>query len=231
MKDRYKEVFESKETKKNATGINEKKKKMEKIAEECFNSKYSVKQLEKLYANCRANAIAKSNFNSSQRSQTGGGVPKLKDLKDFETKIIEMVTVSERISNVLDSEHVGSQQNTVLNVTETSQKQMPAKRIKPEFTSPRTNGSQYPQSFVDTQIFHTNMSRIESSHLNSIKCLAELYKMPENAHVMEAIKCHETNLNNTKKILFPNGMNFSTTFASPKAAEYDSIGDFDECMS
>ena len=105
---RYKDVFESKETKKKATGVNEKTKKMELIARDIFANKYTVKQLEKLYSNLRAIAISKSHHNHLQRKQTGGGTLKLKELKSYELKIMEMVTVSERIDNVCDSEHQDS---------------------------------------------------------------------------------------------------------------------------
>ena len=81
---------------------------MELISKDIFKLKYSTKQLEKLYSNLRAIAISKNHYNNEQRKQTDGGTPKLKDLKGYEQKIMEMVTVAERIEEVFDSEQQDS---------------------------------------------------------------------------------------------------------------------------
>ena len=138
-----------------------------------------------------------------QRKQTGGGTPKLKELKSYELKIIEMVSVAERIVNVCDSEH---QDSSILEQSanlEAMVSKKPKSDIQPSTPRPRAQGHQYPQSFVDAQMYHTSMTRVESSHYNSIRCLSELYKMPKEPHIIDAIKQHEVNMSCTQLILFP----------------------------
>ena len=101
--------------------------------------KYSTKQLEKLYSNLRAIAISKNHYNNEQRKQTGGGTPKLKDLKGYEQKIMEMVTVAERIEEVFDSEQQDSPKKISLEA-------LPKKQKRDKSTESRQrSSSHYPQ--------------------------------------------------------------------------------------
>jgi len=170
---------------------------MELISKDIFKLKYSTKQLEKLYSNLRAIAISKNHYNNEQRKQTGGGTPKLKDLKGYEQKIMEMVTVAERIEEVFDSEQQDSPKKISLEA-------LPKKQKRDKSTESRQrSSSHYPQEFIDSQIFNTTMSRIEVSHLNSLKCLSELYKMPKEPVVTKLMKTHEENIKRTQVVLFP----------------------------
>ena len=108
-----------------------------------------------------------------------------------------MVTVAERIEEVFDSEQQDSPKKISLEA-------LPKKQKRDKSTESRQrSSSHYPQEFIDSQIFNTTMSRIEASHLNSLKCLSELYKMPKEPVVTKLMKTHEENIKRTQVVLFP----------------------------
>ena len=88
--DRYRELFESKETRKSTAKIAEKKARLSQIATSVFEGKYDSKQLEKLYANIRQNATRISNHNAAEARRTGGGEPKILPLKEYESTVAEV---------------------------------------------------------------------------------------------------------------------------------------------
>ena len=184
--DRYRELFESKETRKSTAKIAEKKARLSQIATSVFEGKYDSKQLEKLYANIRQNATRISNHNAAEARRTGGGEPKILPLKEYESTVLAMVNVATRIEGVIDS-------TTRQEIFLTQANQVPTIETIPKRS--KTNDA------VRTFMNDAAIERAEKSHICSLKALYLLRKEPDTPDNASLINRHKENVAKTANII------------------------------
>lgn len=176
IKARYKEILETKSTQKGNknTATIKRSEIFTKISKEQLPKKTGT-QLEKCYSNLRQRVIAKKRHNDSEKMKTGSGVPNIKPYKDYEEKLLEIMTFSKPIDEVANSSSSSS--------------------IVCEETPSKINKIGAP-NLRDEQLKFLEEENLRNSHTSSLSALVSLLKLPtdEQEKFANLIEYHRNNI-------------------------------------
>ena len=198
--ERFKDVIECKATQKTKDQKNRKQEIWDQIAERAFEGKRTSSQLQVCWSNLKARTLSKERANQAEMKKTGGGLAKLHELTPLELTILSIANVATPVPGVRDSNEplvvIEDVQNTQKNDSVTLLSPLP-KISKTPFGEDELELKK--RALIDVQIESIRSNELRKSHLNSIKCLTELMKLPHDhtGDLGNLMTFHKSNITKT----------------------------------